>query len=235
MTMTDSYYKLTDQDFKTRKGYANETLWGEGVTHTAAGDGGGLCSDGLIHWYVSPELALLLNPIHAKISNPIVWEVMVSGRTVREGDIKGGSQIVTTLRQIKAAEPTTTQRIAFALLCAKFVYHNDSFCSCADAWLAGDDRAEVAAARASREAEWTAWADAWATAWATDPDAAARAPAWTADAAAWAAASAAAAAARAAAWAADAAARAGRTIDLPGLARQALANEWNGEGTINHD
>src|SRR5208337_571313 len=215
MTMTDSYYKLTDQDFKTRKGYANETLWGEGVTHTAAGDGGGLCSDGLIHWYVSPELALLLNPIHAKISNPIVWEVMVSGRTVREGDIKGGSQIVTTLRQIKAAEPTTTQRVAFAILCAKFVYHNDSFCSWADAWLAGDDRAETAASMAAR----TAWAAAMADV-SEDGDAADAAARAAAAASAAARADDADAAVRAAeaVWVATWAADAGRAIDLPGLA-----------------
>src|SRR5208337_5405054 len=212
--MTNSYYKLTDQNCKTRAGQDNETLWGEGVTHTATGNGS-LCNDGLIHWYVSPELALLLNPIHAKIRNPITWEIMVSGRTVREGDIKGGSQIVTTVQQIKAAEPTTTQRVAFAILCAKFVYHNDSFCSWADAWLAGDDRAETAASMAAR----TAWAAAMADV-SEDGDAADAAARAAAAASAAARADDADAAVRAAeaVWVATWAADAGRAIDLPGLA-----------------
>ena len=66
-------FKLTTQDDYTRKGHYNQTKWGRGVTHTAKGDGG-MCSNGAIHAYTSPLLAVLLNPIHAAIQNPKLWE-----------------------------------------------------------------------------------------------------------------------------------------------------------------
>ena len=63
-------YKLTRQDFTTY----NETLWGENVTHEAMGEGIQLCTEDVIHAYLSPELAVLLNPIHADYDNPVLWE-----------------------------------------------------------------------------------------------------------------------------------------------------------------
>lgn len=39
-------YKLTNQDGCTW----GDTQWGPGVTHTAEGDGTGVCSNGVIHY-----------------------------------------------------------------------------------------------------------------------------------------------------------------------------------------
>jgi len=59
-------YKLTDQNLQTHGGYQ----WVVGEWHKATGDGKALCTDGWLHCYDSPELAVLLNPIHAGIENP---------------------------------------------------------------------------------------------------------------------------------------------------------------------
>jgi hypothetical protein len=67
-------YKLTDRNWKTRAGKDNEILWGPGVTHRAEGKGWGLCSKDLIHAYEDPVLAVMMNPIHAEIKNPVMWE-----------------------------------------------------------------------------------------------------------------------------------------------------------------
>jgi hypothetical protein len=135
-------YKLTDKDSYTRRGKHNETLWGEGITHTAKGEGG-LCSDGVIHAYDSPLLAILLNPNHAGIENPIIWEA--------EGDItirdwaKIGCKTLTTICKIKVPEITIEQRITFAILCAKEVYTDVNWLKWADNWLNGKDRSQKSA------------------------------------------------------------------------------------------
>ena len=63
-------YKLTDENGRTR----SETQWGENVTHIATGIGNYQCSDGVIHAYLSPEVAVFCNPIHANFKNPRMWE-----------------------------------------------------------------------------------------------------------------------------------------------------------------
>ena len=93
-------YKLTDQDGRTRAGQAGETQWGLGVKHKATGKPGqALCTDGWIHAYKHPLLALLMNPIHAKICNPRLWEC--EGRIgKRAGQLKCGCRTLTTVREI---------------------------------------------------------------------------------------------------------------------------------------
>ena len=62
-------YKLTDGDGQTMSG----TQWGPGVSHSGTGEGE-LCGPGWIHAYEHPLIAVLLNPIHANIQNPRLWE-----------------------------------------------------------------------------------------------------------------------------------------------------------------
>ena len=62
-------YKLTTQDGVTRKGEHNETKWGDGVEHTASGEGD-LCGPGWLHAYEDPLVAAFMNPAHANITNP---------------------------------------------------------------------------------------------------------------------------------------------------------------------
>src|SRR5882757_8420757 len=142
-------YKLTNQDMTTR----GPTLWGEGVTHEAPGLGP-LCSSGWLHAYLSPELAVFLNPIHADIANPILWEA--EGEIgARDGQLKVGCAKLTTLRQLPLPQVTTEQRVKFAILCAKAVCTDAAWNAWADAWLDGSDRSQ-AAAWASRAAAGTA-------------------------------------------------------------------------------
>ena len=136
-------YKLTDADGYTRRGYYNETLWGEGVTHTAKGDGG-LCSSGVIHAYESPELALFMNPAHADIENPLIWECD-GGNLIEDDGTKQGFKTVTTLHTVELVKPTVNQCIRFAILSAKQVYADADWNEWAARWLDGTDRTADAA------------------------------------------------------------------------------------------
>ena len=203
-------YKLTDENWETK----NHTKWGPGITNTASGVGE-LCTDAWIHVYLSPELAVLLNPIHADFKDPVLWEA--EGEIgARDGQLKAGCKRVTTLRIVEAPAFTTEQRVKFAILCSKAVYTAPSYIAWADAWLSGKDRT-VEAARAAAERAAAAAAER-----------AARAAAvWAARATVWAERAAAEAAERAAVWAAEAAKAAkaaeASSFDLVAIARQALA------------
>jgi hypothetical protein len=131
-------YKLTDSDGYTRRGETNETLWGEGVTHTAAGRGG-LCTDGVIHAYASHELALFMNPNHANIADPMAWECE-GVELVEDDGTKQGYKTLTTLIRVEEIRPTTEQRVRFAILCGKAVYKGANWNAWADNWLDGSDR-----------------------------------------------------------------------------------------------
>ena len=139
-------YKLTNQQFKTRKFYPQETTWGSNVAHTATGSGVALCTPDVIHAYTSPLLAVLLNPIHADIVNPILWEAR--GKVVAQDGSKVGVKSLTTIRQIPLPEITTTQKVAFGILAAMKVYKNPAFQKWAKLWLSGKDRSWAAAAAA---------------------------------------------------------------------------------------
>jgi hypothetical protein len=208
-------YKLTTQDFYTRKGEANACLWGENITHSGTGEGP-LCGPGWIHAYEHPLLAVFFNPIHADISNPVLWEC--KGKiALRDNQIKVGCRSVTTLKQIPLPTVTTNQRIYFAIECALAVYPESSFGAWAEEWISGKDRtadAADAAARAAYAAAYAAAHAAHATAYAA-ARAAAYATAYAADAAAY--------AADAAAYAANAV----QPLNLLAIAKQAHAWEDN--------
>jgi hypothetical protein len=180
-------YKLTTQDGKTRKEYANETRWGEMVTHTASGEGG-LCGPGWLHYYAHPLLAVLLNPIHACIYDPALWEAHAAGHITTDRGLKAGCTSLTTLRRISLPAVTTEQRVKFGILCAMQVYSNQAWIKWANNWLAGKDRAAHAAAAAAAHAAHAAAAYAAHAANAADTiDADAEAAAHAAAAAAYAA------------------------------------------------
>ena len=212
-------YKLTDQAHRTRAGHDNETLWGVGVEHSAKGDAEqDLCSDGWLHAYTDPLLAVFLNPIHADINNPVLWEA--EGEVGKSDGCKVGCRTLRTVRIIPLPKVTTEQRVKFAILCAKQVCKDEKWNAWADAWLSGEDRSSKAAeaAEAAGAAADAAYAAAYAAA------RAARAAAWRAAARAAEAAADAADAADAAADAAyvgEAARAAGKNIDLAAIAKEA--------------
>jgi hypothetical protein len=198
-------YKLTDENDRTYGG----CQWGEGVEHTASGEGD-LCGHGWLHAYTDPLLAALLNPIHADFQNPHLWEA--------DGDVgcsdcglKVGCTRLRTTQQIPLPEVTLEDRVRFGILAVKKVYYNPRWTEWADDWISGADRSARSAKRAAAEAAW----------------AAARAAAE----AAWAAARAAAESARAAARAAWAAARAA-ALDLPAIALVAAGRGFTSEFTV---
>ena len=149
-------YKLTTQDGRTRVGYPNETRWGENVEHEATGpEGRALCSDSWIHAYTDPLLAVFLNPIHADISKPVLWEA--EGVVGKSDGLKVGCRKLKTVRKIDLPAVTTEQRVKFAILCAKQVCKDEQWNAWADKWLSGEDRSKKVAAEAARaKAAWTA-------------------------------------------------------------------------------
>lgn len=177
-------YKLTTQEGFTK----NNTKWGENFTHEVE-KLGELCSDNCLHFYFSPFIAILLNPAHANIENPILWEAEAEEPIIRDA-FKGGTRKLTTLKQVEPPKYTINQRIYFGILCAKEVEKNQAWNEWADNWISGKDRRRSTAA-ASYNAYVAAYvATAYAAAYAADAAYAARAAAYAARAAARAAAAA---------------------------------------------
>jgi hypothetical protein len=194
-------YKLTDENGQT----CNDTQWGEGVTHEAPGKGP-LCTNGWIHAYSDPYLAVFMNPVHANFANPVLWEANAEGE-IKEEQTKLGCQKLTTRCKIDLPEISTDQRIEISIRCAMLVYEEPEWLEWANGWLTGNTRSARAAAATAARAAWAA-------------EAAAATAAWTAEAAAAAAARAAWAAR--AARAAEAAARAAVDIDIVSVIREVV-------------
>lgn len=160
-------YKLLTQDMKTRKGKYNEMDWSDvGEWHVAAGEGG-LCTAGMIHDYDDPWIAVVLNPAHAAIHDPIMYETERDGPTETDG-LKCGCKRLRLVRRVDIPDVPRVQRVAFAILAAMQVCHDDVWLTWARAWLSGEDRsstsARYAAARAAYTAAYAAYAAAYADA-----------------------------------------------------------------------
>ena len=138
-------YKLTRRDMTTH----GNTKWELGVTITTNG-GEKHCGPGWLHCYDSPALAMFMNPIHADINSPRLFECEAGGTTIDWKD-KFGCTELTLVKEIEPPRPTTEQRVAFAILCALEVCEDAGFTDWANNWLSGKDRSEVAA-----EATWAA-------------------------------------------------------------------------------
>jgi len=140
-------YKLTDKFGQTK----DNTKWGNNVSHTAKGKGKELCSDGWIHYYTHPLLAVLMNPIHAKFASPKLWEAEASGKIINE-PFKSGCKTLTTIKKIPLPEISRVQKIAFGILCAKEVCKGKAWNKWADKWLSGKDRSRESADAAADDA-----------------------------------------------------------------------------------
>ena len=181
-------YKLTNQELRTYGG----CQWEVGKQKTTSGEGE-LCESGWLHYYHSPELAVLLNPIHAAIEEPRLWEVSADGEHKDDCGLKGGCTEMTLLREIALPSVTTEQRVEFGIRCALEVYQDKAWRTWAEEWLSGEDRSEgaaegaagagwaaaEAAAEAARTAAWAEWA-------AEEAEWAAEEAGWAAMRAAWA-------------------------------------------------
>ena len=144
--------KLTDRNGQTRRG----CQWGEGVSHKATGQGTALCSDGVIHYYTDPLLAVFADPIHGNFGETaLLWE-FEPDKEVASDALKKGCKRGTTIEQIEKPVITLEQRVSIAIKLALLVYTNPKFVLWANAWLSGKDRsaeAAWAAESAARSAE----------------------------------------------------------------------------------
>jgi hypothetical protein len=142
-------YKLTNQECKTFGGCE----WKVGEWKEAEGEGSGnLCSNSWLHCYSDPILALLLNPIHAGVKNPRLWEVEVDGDCKTDRGLKEGWRRMRLVKEIPLPELSTEQRIYSAILCAKEVHPEPKWNTWADNWLSGVGRSRAAAACAANSA-----------------------------------------------------------------------------------
>lgn len=143
-------FKLTDQNDQTW----NSTQWGEGVTHTVSGQGR-LCGPGYIHAYTDPLIAVLLNPIHAAIRTPHLWEG--EGKvSCDDRGLKVGCRTFTTLRRIPLPTFTTEQLVWLSVSCAPELYREPGFVRWARCWLEGTGRSAEGAMNAMVQASSTA-------------------------------------------------------------------------------
>lgn len=177
----DTIYKITRPDQTTYNGFQYEV----GKEYQFPG-GKPLCSDGWSHAYLTPELAVLLNPIHANYNPFTLWEASgVIG--MRDHQLKVGCSSIILQQKIAVPLATPAHRVAFAIACA-WPHASASWRKWAKDWLSGTDRSAEASWAAAEAAEAASWAASWAAAWA-----AAKATSWAAaKAASWAAAEAAA-------------------------------------------
>ena len=133
-------YKLTNEKGETRGGMR----WGENVTHKAVGLGINLCSDGWIHAYEHPLIAVLMNPAHCNFITPLMWQAE-GDVGLRDGPLKCGVKSLTTLSQMAIPAITIEQRVRFAIACA-WQSCGKEWRAWAAGWLMGNDRSVAVAA-----------------------------------------------------------------------------------------
>ena len=165
-------YKLVSQTMETRN-----TQWKVGEKVTAKGDSNELCTDGVLHQYASPLMAVFFNPVHADIKNPRLFRVECSPIVADDGT-KQGVKEQTLVEELPLPIITPEQHTTIAIKCALEIYKEPSFVAWAHEWLSGKNRSKEAAdaaadaadaaraARAARAAAYAARADADAAAYA---------------------------------------------------------------------
>jgi hypothetical protein len=133
-------YKLTDQNMQTYNGYQ----WELGVKRTATGSGTHPCSNGVLHAYTDPRLAVIFNRIHANIANPKLFIIETDDYIGSDGK-KCWSKSQTLISNIPLPIITSEQLCEFAIRCAILVYKNPTYILWANQWLSGINRSADAA------------------------------------------------------------------------------------------
>lgn len=117
----------------------NKTEWKLGVPITIDKPGTTMCSDQVLHCYNHPLLASFLNPVHANISNPRLFEIEVD-KIVNTDGLKFASKSQTLLQEIGFTQILAEKRVKIAILIAKTVNTEQKWNEWADRWLSGEDR-----------------------------------------------------------------------------------------------
>lgn len=140
-------WKLTDSDGFTHE---KSCQWGRRVANPHGVKDGerALCSPSWYHGYDNAYLAVLMNPIHAKITSPRLWLAEWRGARLDDRGLKFGATELRTLREVKVPVITPEQRVAFAIFCAGQVLDEAScptWHDWAHGWMCGEDRSTNAA------------------------------------------------------------------------------------------
>ena len=125
--------KLTDQKLRTYGGLQ----WKLNAPPPRLSGVGGLCSKNYYHCYTHPLLAVLLNPIHAKIENPRGFYVDVEGEAKNNNGLKRGYPFMVLREEFTLPETTLNQKITFGILGALEVSEDVYFRNWAEKWLSG--------------------------------------------------------------------------------------------------
>jgi hypothetical protein len=134
------FYKLLTQDMTSH----NKTKWELNKTIIVTKEGNQMCTDQVLHCYNHPLLAILFNPLHAKINNPRLFEINVD-EIVNTDGLKYASKSQTLIKELTIPEITTEQRIEFAIRVAKLVCKDTKWNIWADNWLDKSDRTKESA------------------------------------------------------------------------------------------
>jgi hypothetical protein len=141
-------YKLLTRDMKTRKDCDNEMDWSDvGEWHEAKGSGG-LCTNGVIHDYDDPWIAVVVNPAHADIPDPVMYETERGGPVMTDG-LKCGCRRLRLTKSLIPPDVPLVQKVAFGIYVALTICDDPDFYQWAANWLSGKDRTYASAAAAS--------------------------------------------------------------------------------------
>jgi len=155
-------YKLTNQDMTTH----GDCKWVVGEWTETNGEGE-MCGPGWLHCYDDPLLAVLHNPIHANIKDPMLWEVEVEGEKKTDG-LKSAYTRMRLVKRVAMPRISRVKKIAYAILCAKEVCKDKEWNAWADDWLSGKGRSKKAAWAAAAAAAVAAAAAAGGAGWAAE-------------------------------------------------------------------
>ena len=103
-------YKLTDANLCTHGGYQ----WVIGETRETSGTGP-LCASGWLHAYSHPDIAILLNPIHADYRPCRLFEAEGSGIYLSDQSLKVGVSRLRLLRELPVPVFSAWERAAWAV------------------------------------------------------------------------------------------------------------------------
>lgn len=138
-------FKLTGRHLDTYNGF----LYTFGVWTPKLGGIGKLCSASWYHVYDHPLVAAMFNPMHANIKRPRLFEASYDGRmaTFDDNGTKRGVARLRLVKEIPLPALTATQRVRFAIYCARRVYDSGAWTLWSNAWLDGTDRSASTADR----------------------------------------------------------------------------------------
>lgn len=134
------YYKLLSQVLTS---YSN-TQWELDKTITVSVPGNAMCTNQVLHCYNHPLLAVILNPAHADIKNPRLFEISVDEIVSNDG-LKFASKSQTLIKELELPKISLEQKVEFGIRVAKLVCKDEKWNEWADNWLNGSDKSKESA------------------------------------------------------------------------------------------